>query len=62
MFPDNDLMTAEDVSQMLSISPKQLSKLIQNDELPAFFEEGEQRFRRPDVMAWLERFRVESPR
>ena len=52
--PATDVLTAERVAEMLEVHVKTVAKLVVRDGLPAHRLGREYRFRRAEVLAWLE--------
>ena len=55
---DDELMTTRDVMAFLNFSRTKIWELVQNEQLPAFKLGGDYRYRRSEVLQWLERYRV----
>ena len=55
---DNELMTTRDVMAFLNFSRTKIWELVQHEQLPAFKLGGDYRYRRSEVIQWLERYRV----
>ena len=55
---DDELMTTRDVMAFLNFSRTKIWELVQNEQLPAFKLGGDYRYRRSEVIQWLERYRV----
>ena len=56
---DNELMTTRDVMAFLNFSRTKIWELVQHEQLPAFKLGGDYRYRRSEVIQWLERYRVQ---
>ena len=56
--PDDELMTTRDVMAFLNFSRTKVWELVQHKQLPAFKLGGDYRYRRSEVLQWLERYRV----
>ncbi|MEZ6087061.1 MAG: helix-turn-helix domain-containing protein [Pirellulaceae bacterium] len=54
----NKLMTTQELMAYLSVSRTKLWQLVTNEGLPAFKMGGDYRYRKSEVDAWMERFRV----
>ena len=57
-------MTTQEIMNYLSVSRTKLWQMVNNDGLPAFKMGGDYRYRKSEVDAWMEKFRVkpdESP-
>jgi excisionase family DNA binding protein len=52
------LMTTREMMEFLQISRTKLWELVTREGLPAFKIGGDYRYRRAEVLAWLERYRV----
>ena len=55
---DHELMTTRDLMAFLNFSRTKIWALVQHEQLPAFKLGGDYRYRRSEVMQWLERYRV----
>jgi excisionase family DNA binding protein len=55
---DQELMTTRDLMTFLNFSRTKIWALVQHEQLPAFKLGGDYRYRRSEVMQWLERYRV----
>jgi excisionase family DNA binding protein len=55
---DNELMTTRDLMAFLNFSRTKIWELVQHEQLPAFKLGGDYRYRRSEVIQWLERYRV----
>jgi len=58
--PDETLMTTSELMAFLNLSRTKIWTMIQNKGLPAFKFGGDYRFRKSEVMAWMERYRISS--
>ena len=58
--PDETLMTTSELMAFLNLSRTKIWTMIQNEGLPAFKFGGDYRFRKSEVMAWMERYRISS--
>jgi excisionase family DNA binding protein len=56
--PDETLMTTTEVMEFLNLSRTKVWMMIQNDGLPAFKFGGDYRFRKSEVLAWMEQYRT----
>jgi len=57
---DETLMTTSELMTFLNLSRTKIWSMIQNDGLPAFKFGGDYRFRKSEIMAWMERYRISS--
>ena len=57
---DETLMTTSELMAFLNLSRTKIWTMIQNEELPAFKFGGDYRFRKTEVMAWMEKYRIKS--
>jgi excisionase family DNA binding protein len=55
---DQELMTTRDLMAFLNFSRTKIWALVQHEQLPAFKLGGDYRYRRSEVIQWLERYRV----
>ncbi|MHC4875708.1 MAG: helix-turn-helix domain-containing protein [Planctomycetota bacterium] len=55
---DDELMTTRQLMEFLSLSRTKIWELVNKEQLPAFKIGGDYRYRRSEVLDWLERFRV----
>ena len=55
---DDELMTTRQLMEFLSLSRTKIWELVNKEQLPAFKIGGDYRYRRSEVLEWLERFRV----
>ena len=59
---DAALLTTREVMAFLNLSRTRIWELVKREQLPAFKVGGDYRYRRSEIDAWLERFRVnEAP-
>jgi len=58
--PDETLMTTTELMAFLNLSRTKIWTMIQNDGLPAFKFGGDYRFRRSEVLKWMEQFRTDT--
>lgn len=54
----NDFMTTKELMDYLQISRTKVWDLVNNQGLPAFKLGGDYRYRRAEIDAWMEGFRV----
>ena len=52
--PARELMNATEAAEMLGIHPKSVTKYVKSEGLPGIKVGGHYRFRRADIIAWLE--------
>ena len=55
---DETLMTTSELMTFLNLSRTKIWSMIQNDGLPAFKFGGDYRFRKSEIMAWMEKYRI----
>ena len=55
---DEELLTTRELMAFLNLSRTRIWELVKREQLPAFKVGGDYRYRRSEVDAWLERFRV----
>ena len=55
---NEELMTTRELMDFLSLSRTKIWELVHHEGLPAFKIGGDYRYRRSEVLRWLERFRV----
>jgi len=58
--PDETLMTTTEVMAFLNLSRTKIWMMIQNDGLPAFKFGGDYRFRKSEVLKWMEQYRTNT--
>jgi len=58
--PDDTLMTTTDLMAFLNLSRTKIWSMIQNDGLPAFKFGGDYRFRKSEILKWMEQYRFKS--
>ena len=58
--PDETLMTTTELMAFLNLSRTKIWTMIQNDGLPAFKFGGDYRFRRSEVLKWMEQYRTNT--
>ena len=56
--PDETLMTTTEVMAFLNLSRTKIWTMIQNDGMPAFKFGGDYRFRKSEVLKWMEQYRT----
>lgn len=56
---DDVVMTTRELMEFLSLSRTKIWELTKKEELPATKVGGDYRYVRSEVLAWLERFRVD---
>lgn len=60
-LPDDEtLMTTVEVMRFLNLSRTKVWMMIQHEGLPAFKFGGDYRFRKSELVAWMERYRFEK--
>jgi len=57
-LPDEPFLTTRELMEFLNLSRTKLWELVNKEGLPAFKIGGDYRYRRAEVLAWLERYRV----
>ena len=55
---DDELMTTRQLMECLSLSRTKIWELVNKEQLPAFKIGGDYRYRRSEVLEWLEKYRV----
>ncbi len=55
---DESLMTTRELMEFLNLSRTKIWELVTRQGLPAFKIGGDYRYRRSEVLAWLEKYRV----
>jgi excisionase family DNA binding protein len=55
---DDELMTTRQLMEFLSLSRTKIWELVNKEQLPAFKIGGDYRYRRTEVIVWLEKYRV----
>lgn len=58
----DELMTTKQLMSFLNLSRTKIWESVQYEGLPAFKIGGDYRYRKSEVLQWLERFRVQSER
>jgi excisionase family DNA binding protein len=54
------MITIEELAEMLKVSPRTIYRMLEKEELPfAIKIQGSWRFMEEDIMAWLERQKME---
>ena len=56
--PEEQLMTTRELMDFLNVSRTKAWELVTKQGLPAFKIGGDYRYRRAEVIAWLEKYRV----
>lgn len=56
--PDETLMTTTELMAYLNLSRTKIWTMIQNEGLPAFKFGGDYRFRKSEILDWMERYRI----
>ena len=57
---DERLMNTREVMEFLNLSRTKVWDLVNNQGLPAFKIGGDYRYLRSEVLAWLQKYRVQS--
>ena len=55
---NDELLTTREVMAFLNLSRTKVWELVQQEQLPAFKLGGDYRYRRSEIVQWLERYRV----
>lgn len=55
---EEELLTTRELMAFLNLSRTRIWELVKREQLPAFKVGGDYRYRRSEIDAWLERFRV----
>lgn len=55
----DELMTTRQLMEFLNLSRTKIWSLVTKGDLPAFKVGGDYRYRRSEVLAWLEKYRVQ---
>ena len=58
--PDETLMTTTELMAFLNLSRTKIWTMIQNEGLPAFKFGGDYRFRRSEILKWMEQYRIKE--
>lgn len=58
-MPD-EILTLNEVAQLLKVADKTVYTMAQKAELPAFKVRGQWRFQRADIDRWIERQKLEA--
>ncbi len=58
--PDETLMTTTELMAFLNLSRTKIWTMIQNDGLPAFKFGGDYRFRKSEILKWMEQYRTDD--
>ena len=56
----DELMTTRELMEFLSLSRTKIWDLVKNEGLPAFKIGGDYRYRRSEILAWMEKYRVKK--
>ncbi len=56
---DDELLTTRELMAMMKLSRTKIWELVQNNGLPAFKIGGDYRYRRSEVLEWMERYRTD---
>lgn len=60
--PDDTLMTTTELMKFLNLSRTKIWTMIQREGLPAFKFGGDYRFRKSEILRWMEQYRAgDSP-
>jgi len=57
---DDELMTTRELMEFLNISRTKVWELVSKESLPAYKLGGDYRYRRSEVLKWMEKFRVNN--
>ena len=57
--PDETLMTTSDLMAFLNLSRTKIWTMIHKDGLPAFKFGGDYRFRKSEILKWMEQYRTD---
>ena len=57
---DETLMTTSDLMTFLNLSRTKIWSMIQQDGLPAFKFGGDYRFRKSEILIWMEHYRIRN--
>lgn len=55
------ILTIEDVAELLKVDRKTIYRMVNASELPAFKVRDRWRFRRTDIMSWIEALVTKFP-
>ncbi|HBT77753.1 MAG TPA: hypothetical protein DEB39_12705 [Planctomycetaceae bacterium] len=58
--PDETLMSTSELMAFLNLSRTKIWAMIQKENLPAFKFGGDYRFRKSEVLRWMERYRTDG--
>jgi len=58
--PDETLMTTTELMAYLNLSRTKIWTMIQNEGLPAFKFGGDYRFRKSEILKWMEQYRIKN--
>lgn len=56
--PDDTLMTTTELMKFLNLSRTKIWTMIQREGLPAFKFGGDYRFRKSEILRWMEQYRA----
>jgi excisionase family DNA binding protein len=56
---EDELMTTRQLMEFLSLSRTKIWELVNKEQLPAFKIGGDYRYRRSEILVWLEKYRVD---
>ncbi len=59
-LPDDTLMTTTELMKFLNLSRTKIWTLIRNESLPAFKFGGDYRFRKSEILQWMEQYRTQD--
>lgn len=59
--PDDTLMTTTELMKFLNLSRTKIWTMIQKEGLPAFKFGGDYRFRKSEILQWMEQYRANDP-
>ena len=57
---NDELMTTKQLMKLLQISRTKAWELVMKEGLPAFKIGGDYRYRRSEVLSWMEKYRVKN--
>lgn len=57
---NDEFMTTRELMEFLSLSRTKIWDLVNNEGLPTYKIGGDYRYRRTEVLAWLEKYRVKK--
>lgn len=58
--PDDTLMTTTELMKFLNLSRTKIWTMIQHEGLPAFKFGGDYRFRKSEILQWMEKYRANN--